>query len=77
MFLTYFDIMEFVSLETQNVPKKLDFSVRRLECRLIAQHPLYDMIMNVLLVLNFIALFIKDILDLYGSTKPQIHAWIY
>lgn len=76
MFLAYFDIMEFVSLESHKIPKHIHFSERRLKCRAIVQHPVYDMIMNVLLVFNFLALLIKNILDLYGSTKQQVHAWI-
>lgn len=77
VFFNYFDLMEFVSLESQHISKQVIASARRIKLRSIVKHPLYDLIMNILVSFNLIAIFAKDMLDLYGGTKAQVFTWIY
>ena len=76
-FINYFDFMEFVNIESRHSSRIKEYSARRTKVKELVKHPLYDLVMNIFVIFNCTSLFVKDMLEHYGTTKEFIYAWIY
>lgn len=75
-FLNYFEIMDFVSLDSQ-IPKKIEvLSPRRMKVKSIITHPYYDLVVSTVMAINISSIIIKDMLELFAVSNKTAFIWI-
>lgn len=76
-FILFFDIMEIFHQENPLEGKSIKKSKENSKLNRFVRHPKYDATMIVINAINLLSVFAKDIMNQYGQSKAQTHAWVY
>ena len=69
--------MDFVSLDNHQSSSMNKINERRMKVQKIVKNPIYDAVMNILVALNILSILVKDMIELFGASRNEVHTWLY